>query len=49
VQPGGLGIHLIRRAFTEVDYKLKKQGTELVLSKHFTPADDGCGASPTTD
>jgi serine/threonine-protein kinase RsbW len=35
VQPGGLGIHLIRRAFDQVDYNLKKQGTELVLEKHF--------------
>ncbi|HEX8312857.1 MAG TPA: ATP-binding protein [Chthoniobacteraceae bacterium] len=45
VQPGGLGIHLIRRAFTEVDYKLKKQGTELVLAKHFMATGDGCEAS----
>ncbi len=37
VQPGGLGIHLIRRAFDQVDYNLKKQGTELVLEKHFEP------------
>ena len=37
VQPGGLGIHLIRRAFDQVDYNLKKQGTELVLEKHFAP------------
>ena len=36
VQPGGLGIHLIRKAFTEVDYILKKQGTELVLAKHYS-------------
>lgn len=35
VQPGGLGIHLIRRAFDQVDYNLKKEGTELVLEKHF--------------
>ena len=35
VQPGGLGIHLIRRAFDQVDYHLKKEGTELVLSKQF--------------
>lgn len=35
VQPGGLGIHLIRKAFHQVDYNLKKQGTELVLSKQF--------------
>lgn len=33
VQPGGLGIHLIRKAFNQVDYNLKKEGTELVLSK----------------
>lgn len=38
VQPGGLGIHLIRRAFNEVDYNLKRQGTELVLSKEFGSA-----------
>jgi serine/threonine-protein kinase RsbW len=35
VQPGGLGIHLIRRAFDQVDYNLKREGTELVLEKHF--------------
>ena len=39
VQPGGLGIHLIRRAFDEVDYNLKKEGTELVLAKHFGSRD----------
>jgi serine/threonine-protein kinase RsbW len=33
VQPGGLGIHLIRKAFNQVDYNLKKEGTELVLAK----------------
>jgi anti-sigma regulatory factor (Ser/Thr protein kinase) len=33
VQPGGLGIHLIRRAFDQVDYKLKRCGTELILSR----------------
>lgn len=33
VQPGGLGLHLIRKAFDEVDYKLQKEGTELVLTK----------------
>lgn len=41
VQPGGLGIHLIRRAFNQVDYNLKKEGTELVLEKHF------CGGEKT--
>jgi anti-sigma regulatory factor (Ser/Thr protein kinase) len=35
VQPGGLGIHLIRRAFTQVDYNLMREGTELVLVKKF--------------
>ncbi|MGB8169314.1 MAG: ATP-binding protein [Chthoniobacteraceae bacterium] len=35
VQPGGLGIHLIKRAFNEVDYNLKREGTELVLTKLF--------------
>ena len=34
-QPGGLGIHLIRRAFSTVDYQLKSEGTELVLRKDF--------------
>ena len=34
VQPGGLGIHLIRRAFSSVDYELKSEGTELVLRKN---------------
>lgn len=37
IQPGGLGIHLIRRAFSQVDYHLQKQGTELVLSKQYRP------------
>ena len=40
VQPGGLGIHLIRKAFTQVDYNLKKEGTELVLMRSFKPVDD---------
>ena len=35
IQPGGLGIHLIRRAFSQVDYNLKKEGTELVMEKRF--------------
>ena len=33
VQPGGLGIHLIRTAFSLVDYRLQQQGTELILAK----------------
>lgn len=35
VQPGGLGIHLIRHAFTEVDYRLQSKGTELRMAKDF--------------
>ncbi len=31
--PGGLGLHLIRKAFDQVDYVLKESGTELVLGK----------------
>lgn len=34
VEPGGLGLHLIRRAFDKVDYILKRRGTELVLTKN---------------
>ena len=33
-RPGGLGLHLIRRAFDKVDYVLKDKGTELVLTKN---------------
>ena len=33
IEPGGLGLHLIRRAFDQVDFNLKKLGTELVLTK----------------
>ncbi len=33
VEPGGLGLHLIRCAFDEVDFALKKLGTELTLVK----------------
>ncbi len=34
IQPGGLGLHLIRTAFDQVDYILKSRGTELVLTKN---------------
>jgi anti-sigma regulatory factor (Ser/Thr protein kinase) len=44
VRPGGLGIHLIRHAFTEVDYRLKEPGTELVLMRAFSPVN---GTLPT--
>src|SRR4051812_24616889 len=33
IKPGGLGVHLIRSAFDNVDYILKRRGTELVLTK----------------
>jgi anti-sigma regulatory factor (Ser/Thr protein kinase) len=35
VQPGGLGLHLIRTAFDHVDYRPKRNGMELVLTKNF--------------
>ena len=34
IKPGGLGLYLIRHAFDEVDYLLKRPGTELVLTKN---------------
>jgi anti-sigma regulatory factor (Ser/Thr protein kinase) len=33
IKPGGLGLHLIRRAFDQVDYILKARGTELIMTK----------------
>jgi len=33
IKPGGLGLHLIRYAFDQVDYIHKRRGTELVLTK----------------
>ena len=34
IKPGGLGLHLIRYAFDQVDYVHKRRGTELVLTKN---------------
>lgn len=34
IAPGGLGLHLIKAAFDQVDYILKPRGTELVLTKN---------------
>src|SRR5450755_4848667 len=34
IKPGGLGLHLIRNAFDQVDYVLRRRGTELVLTKN---------------
>ena len=33
LRPGGLGMHLIRHAFDQVNYSLKRNGTLLVLTK----------------
>jgi serine/threonine-protein kinase RsbW len=33
VRPGGLGIHLIRHAFDQIDYQQRRRGTLLVLTK----------------
>ena len=33
VRPGGLGLHFIRKAFDEIQYVCKGDGTELVLIK----------------
>ena len=38
-QPGGLGIHLIRKAFDQIDYQRQAEGTELVMSKRFARED----------
>jgi len=34
IKPGGLGLYLIRNAFDEIDYVLRRRGTELVLTKN---------------
>ena len=34
IKPGGLGLHLIRNAFDQVDYVMRRRGTELVLTKN---------------
>ena len=33
VQPGGLGLHIIRQAFDQVNFRKRKAGTELTLVK----------------
>lgn len=38
LQPGGLGMHLIKRAFDEVEYRLKTHGTEWIATKRFDTA-----------
>jgi serine/threonine-protein kinase RsbW len=44
IKPGGLGLCLIRHAFDEVDYLLKRRGTELVLTKNLDG--DECNRTP---
>ena len=34
IEPGGLGLHLMKNAFDRIDYILKPRGTELVLTKN---------------
>lgn len=36
IKPGGLGLHLIRTVFDHVDYVLRSQGTELVMTKRIS-------------
>jgi anti-sigma regulatory factor (Ser/Thr protein kinase) len=33
LRPGGLGVHLIRHAFDQIDYQQRRRGTLLVLTK----------------
>jgi anti-sigma regulatory factor (Ser/Thr protein kinase) len=33
LRPGGLGVHLIRHAFDQIDYQKRQHGTLLVLTK----------------
>ncbi len=47
VQPGGLGLHLIKTAFDQVDYVLKRIGTELVLTKKLPARVNGHGGQET--
>jgi serine/threonine-protein kinase RsbW len=39
IRPGGLGLMMIRNAFDQVDYILRRRGTELVLTKKIVSAD----------
>jgi anti-sigma regulatory factor (Ser/Thr protein kinase) len=40
LRPGGLGVHLIRHAFDQIDYQRRRRGTLLVLTK-LKPATSG--------
>jgi len=50
VRPGGLGVHMIRRAMDEVDYDTTHRvGTEIHMVKYLNPpeaGDDGSKRSP---
>lgn len=37
-RPGGLGVHLIRQVFDEVEYLPQRQGTKLLMTKFLRPA-----------
>jgi anti-sigma regulatory factor (Ser/Thr protein kinase) len=43
-KPGGLGLHLIRRAFDQARYKPRKIGTELILTKKLPTTNKSRGA-----
>ena len=45
LRPGGLGMHLIRHAFDQVDYHRRQRGTLLVLTKHLS-REHAVGRSP---
>jgi anti-sigma regulatory factor (Ser/Thr protein kinase) len=34
IEPGGLGLHLMKNAFDRIDYILKPRGTEVILTKN---------------
>lgn len=37
IRPGGLGVHIIKKAFDHVQYEPQPRGTRLVLEKKLTP------------
>jgi anti-sigma regulatory factor (Ser/Thr protein kinase) len=36
-RPGGLGIHIMERAFDQVEYRPMPQGTQLILTRNLQP------------
>ena len=45
IKPGGLGLYLMRNAFDEIDYVLKRCGTELVRTSMCSVAKPGAEAA----